>query len=68
MNPTDTTILSKAGLRPDGEVAKAAMRRANIIQLSQAAEDAVLRPKDFGRFRTRSACCTGRTCGPIGCR
>ena len=50
MNPTDTTILSKAGLRPDGEVAKAAMRRANIIQLSQAAEDAVLRPKDFGAF------------------
>uniref|UniRef100_UPI00353224C9 hypothetical protein n=1 Tax=Pararhizobium sp. IMCC3301 TaxID=3067904 RepID=UPI00353224C9 len=26
------------------------MRRANIIHLSQAAEDAVLRPKDFGAF------------------
>ncbi|WP_306257426.1 hypothetical protein [Pararhizobium sp. IMCC21322] len=50
MNPTDMTILSKADLLPDGDVAEAAMKRANIISLSQAAEDAVLRPKDFGAF------------------
>lgn len=50
MNPTEMTILSKADLPPQGDVAEAAMRRANIISMSQVAEEAVLRPKDFGTF------------------
>jgi len=50
MNLTETTIISKAGLLPGGDVAEAAKRRANIIQMSQDAEEAVLRPKDFGVF------------------
>ncbi len=50
MNLTETTIISKAGLPPGGNVAEAAKRRENIIQMSQDAEDAVLRPKDFGAF------------------
>ncbi|MGJ8535155.1 MAG: hypothetical protein ACSHYC_23435 [Alphaproteobacteria bacterium] len=50
MTPTEMTILSKADLLPDGDVAEAAMSRANIIGMSQAAEGAVLRPKDFGAF------------------
>lgn len=50
MNHTQTTILSKADILLDGDIAEAARSRANIIGLSQAAEDAVLRPKDAGAF------------------
>lgn len=50
MNFTETTILSASGVLPDGGVAMAAERRENIIDMTQAAEEAVLRPKDFGRF------------------
>lgn len=50
MTPTEMTILSKADLLPDGDVSEAAMSRANIIGMSQAAEGAVLQPKDFGAF------------------
>lgn len=50
MTHFETTILSKAGVTPDCEVAKAATSRAKIFEMSQAAEQAVLRPKDSGAF------------------
>ena len=46
----ETTILSKAGVEPDSTVAQVAMTRDNIITMSQAAEDAVLRPSNCGVF------------------
>lgn len=42
----DTTAL--AGVRPGSATAKAAETRANIFALTQAAEEAVLRPRDTG--------------------
>jgi uncharacterized protein YciW len=50
MNFNETTILNISGILPDGDVARTAERRENIIQMTQAAEEAVLRPGDFGRF------------------
>ncbi|WP_299828708.1 hypothetical protein [uncultured Roseobacter sp.] len=46
----DTTILSKSGLTPDSRLAAATSSRANIFNMSQAAEQAVLRPEDCGAF------------------
>lgn len=50
MSQYDTTILSIAGIGPDSGLATAASGRANVFEMSQAAEDAVLRPKDCGAF------------------
>ena len=50
MNLFETTILKKAGLEKEDAVAQVAMSRINIIKMSQTAEDAVLRPHDFGAF------------------
>lgn len=46
----ETTILSKTGVVPDYALALAAMTHENIFTMSQAAEDAVLRPRDCGIF------------------
>ncbi|MBW4709507.1 hypothetical protein KX928_17085 [Roseobacter sp. YSTF-M11] len=46
----ETTILKKSGLTPDSGLASAASSRANIFNMSQAAEQAVLRPEDCGAF------------------
>ena len=50
MRHFETTILRYSDVISDGDVAKAATKRANIFEQSQAAEDAVLRPKDCGAF------------------
>lgn len=46
----DTTTLSAAGTEGAGPVADAVQSRANIFKMTQAAEDAVLRPEDCGAF------------------
>ncbi|WP_299780461.1 hypothetical protein [uncultured Roseobacter sp.] len=46
----DTTILNTSGLTPDSRLAAATSSRANIFNMSQAAEQAVLRPEDCGAF------------------
>ena len=45
-----TTNLAKSGVTPDSDLAAVALGRANIFELSQAAEHAVLRPQDCGAF------------------
>jgi len=50
MNHFATTILKISEMMPNSAVAEAVTGRANIFEMSQAAEDAVLRPKDFGAF------------------
>lgn len=50
MSILETTVLSKSGVTRDGAVAKAVMTRDNIFVMTQAAEDAVLRPRDVGAF------------------
>jgi uncharacterized protein YciW len=45
-----TTLLRQAGVAPDTDVAQVTMTRQNIVEMTQAAEDAVLRPKDCGPF------------------
>lgn len=45
-----TTTLDLAGLSPDTATAKAVSGRADIFAKTQAAEDAVLRPVDAGRW------------------
>ncbi len=50
MTHFNSTILSKAGVTPGSAVALVAMTRDNIFGMSQAAEDAVLRPRDCGAF------------------
>ena len=50
MSLFETTILSKAGVVKDTAIAQVAMNRINIITMSQAAEDAVLRPCNCGVF------------------
>ncbi|MCK0140639.1 hypothetical protein [Aliiroseovarius sp. F47248L] len=44
----DTNALRHAGIAPDGGSAAAVEGRAAIFEMTQAAEDAVLRPKDEG--------------------
>ncbi|MBY6004665.1 hypothetical protein KUV62_12145 [Salipiger bermudensis] len=46
----DTTTLSAAGITAGSAPGAAAETRANIIEATQAAEDAVLTPKDAGAF------------------
>ena len=50
MSIFDTTTLSAAGVTPGSATAAAAETRANIMEATQAAEDAVLTPKDTGAF------------------
>lgn len=50
MSLFDTTTLSVAGAEKAGSIANAVQTRANIFEMTQAAEDAVLRPKDCGAF------------------
>ncbi len=50
MKHFETTILVRSGVTSDSDVAAAVTDRANIFEMSQAAEQAVLRPKDCGGF------------------
>jgi uncharacterized protein YciW len=50
MSVFDETVLRAAGVAAGSDMAKAVMTRANILGLTQAAEDAVLRPVEFGAF------------------
>ncbi len=50
MTDFETTILKTAGVTQHGGLAQATASRSNIFEMSQAAEDAVLRPRDFGAF------------------
>ncbi len=44
----DSTALKQVGIAADGALSKATAGRASIFEMTQAAEDAVLRPKDQG--------------------
>lgn len=50
MNLFETTLLGAAGVAPDSDVARVVSTRAKVIEMTQAAENAVLRPKDVGVF------------------
>ena len=50
MSLFETTTLSVAGAENAEPIANAVQTRANIFEMTQAAEDAVLRPKDCGAF------------------
>ena len=50
MDALDTTTLRAAGLKGSLSAAAALRQRANILHLTQKAEAAVLRPKDFGAY------------------
>lgn len=50
MSLFETTVLTNAGVTPDSVAAKAVLTRKTIFELTQAAEDAVLRPREYGRF------------------
>jgi len=50
MSVPETTALSMAGVMDDSSVAEAVELRSNIFEMTQAAEDAVLRPNDAGRW------------------
>ena len=49
-NVFETTVLSWSGLKTSSETKKAVQNRSNIFTMSDAAEDAVLRPKEYGAF------------------
>lgn len=44
----DSTALKQVGIAADGALSEATAGRASIFEMTQAAEDAVLRPKDQG--------------------
>ena len=46
-NVFETTVLSLSGLKTSSETKKAIQNRSNIFIMSDAAEDAVLRPKEY---------------------
>ena len=46
-NVFETTVLSWSGLKTSSETKKAIQNRSNIFIMSDAAEDAVLRPKEY---------------------
>lgn len=50
MNISALTILNQAGVTPDSSLSRVVSTRGNIIDMTQAAEDAVLRPKETGAF------------------
>ena len=45
-----STLLAASGVTPDSAAGRAAKGRENIVEMTQRAEDAVLRPADFGGF------------------
>ena len=49
-NVLETTVLSSSGLKTSSETKKSIQNRSNIFIMSDAAEDAVLRPKEYGAF------------------
>ncbi|WP_417606908.1 hypothetical protein [Primorskyibacter flagellatus] len=57
MTHNDSTVLKIAGVTNGSAVADATATRANIIEMTQSAENAVLRPEDCGAFdhATRAA-------------
>lgn len=50
MNLSGMTILSKAGVAQNSALSKVVSTRSNILEMSQIAEEAVLRPKKCGVF------------------
>jgi uncharacterized protein YciW len=46
----NATTLSAAGVSADTSLGRAVTMRLNILEMTQGAEEAVLRPKDFGAF------------------
>ncbi|NNE79475.1 MAG: hypothetical protein HKN18_04300 [Silicimonas sp.] len=50
MTHFETTILRQSGVTLDSDLADTATARANIFDMTEATEAAVLRPKDFGGF------------------
>ncbi|WP_299472666.1 hypothetical protein [uncultured Roseibium sp.] len=50
MNMSALTILNQAGVTPDSALSSVVSMRDNIIGMTQAAEEAVLRPKETGAF------------------
>lgn len=50
MSLFETTTLAASDVADTGSVADAVRTRANVFEMTHAAEDAVLRPKDAGAF------------------
>lgn len=50
MSFSQTTVLITAELDSSSEIAQVIATRNNIIEMTQDAEEAILRPKDFGAF------------------
>lgn len=50
MNLFETTILRTSCVARDSALAKTVMTRDNIVEMTQTAEDAVMRPRNFGVF------------------
>ena len=50
MNPLETTAPAVAGLRSGDPAAAAVRGRANVFDMTRAAEEAVLRPNEAGAF------------------
>ena len=50
MNLFETSALNASGVTPNGSASKVVMGRENIFTMTQAAEDAVLRPRKCGAF------------------
>ena len=49
-NVFETTVLSMSGLELKSVAGRAVNNRSNIFNMSDAAEEAVLRPKEYGAF------------------
>jgi uncharacterized protein YciW len=49
-NVFETTVLSMSGLELKSVAGRAVDNRSNIFNMSDAAEEAVLRPKEYGAF------------------
>ena len=49
-NVFETTALSMSGLKPSPATMQAIQNRSNIFNMSDIAEDAILRPKEYGAF------------------
>ena len=56
----ESTALDVAGLDGSGAVSAAVESRARVFEMTQAAEDAVLRPRETGAWSHAPARCTGR--------
>ena len=49
-NVFETTALSMSGLDPSPATMQVVQNRSNIFNMSDVAEDAILRPKEYGAF------------------